>query len=190
MMNTATPKKRKNKSVYAPRPGDQRVSSHILAVYVTNEPGALARVVGLFSGRGYNIDSLTVAETNHAQNISRITIVSSGTPEVIQQITAQLGRLVPVQSVRDLTEHGDIIDRELVLVKVIGDAVQMQNAGEVADQYQAVVIDDTDTSRVFEYSGTTDEIESFLEALRPLGFAGASRTGVAAMSCGTDTLHV
>jgi len=182
--------KEKKQSVYAARPGEEWIESHTLAMIVANEPGVLARVIGLFSGRGYNIESLNVAETDHAQGMSRITIVSSGTPEVIQQIIAQLDRLVPVQSVRDLTTFGDYVQRELVLAKVAGDTAALEKAKGVAAAFDAKVAKEDEGYCLLECSGPSERVEEFMQALAPFDVRCASRTGVAALSCRKDTLHI
>ncbi len=181
-------RKRKSISVYAPGPGEQEQEIHTLAVLVDNEPGVLARVVGLFSGRGYNIESLTVAETDHDEHLSRITIVSSGTPAVIEQIKAQLGRLVCVRNVRDLTVFGPHVERELALVKVLGKGDNRIEALRIADVFRARVVDSTLEAFTFEITGTTEKIEAFLDLMRPLGLADISRTGVAAISRGENVI--
>jgi acetolactate synthase-1/3 small subunit len=178
----------KSKSVYAPGPKEQTIGSHTLAVLVRNEPGVLARVIGLFSGRGYNIDSLTVAETDHDAHLSRITIVCSGTPLVIEQIKLQLERLVPVQNVRDLTTYGAFVDRELALVKIVSQGEKRIEALRIADIFRARVVDSTLESFIFEVTGTAQKINAFLELMRPLGLVDVSRTGVAAISRGKSGL--
>lgn len=160
---------------------------HTLSVLVDNEPGVLARVIGLFSGRGYNIDSLTVAETERASHLSRITIVTTGTPGVIEQIKAQLGRLVPVHDVHDLTVEGAHLERELALVKVIATGERRVEALRMADLLGARVVDVTLDSFVFELAQTSGEIDSFVELMRPLGLAEITRTGVCAMMRGNRT---
>lgn len=189
MNNTASQRKRRSKSVYAPRPDGDPVETHILAIIVANEPGVLARVVGLFSGRGFNIESLTVAEVDHDQSLSRITIVSSATPDVLAQIKAQLGRLVPVKSVRDLTTSGEFVDRELVLLRVAGDVEQLDQAKDLAKGMGALVLTDHEESCIFEFSGSSEQIEDFLDAMLIFETACVSRTGVAALSCSKESLH-
>ena len=157
---------------------------HTISVLVDNEPGVLARVIGLFSGRGYNIDSLTVAETNPEKRLSRITIVTSGTPMVIEQIKAQLMRLVPVHHVSDLTVEGPHVERELVLVKVRGTGEKRVESLRIADIFRARVLDSTNESFVFEIVGTTDKLNAFINLMRPLGLADVSRTGVVAIARG------
>lgn len=188
MAKQATKKTGKSKSVYAPGPKEQEAAAHTLAILVKNEPGVLAKVIGLFSGRGYNIDSLTVAETDHDKHLSRITIVCSGTPMVIEQIKAQLERLVPVQNVRDLTTHGPFVDRELTLVKVSGKGDKRIEALRIADIFRARVVDSTLESFVFEVTGTTEKIDAFLDLMRPLGLIDVSRTGIAAISRGQTAI--
>jgi acetolactate synthase-1/3 small subunit len=155
-------------------------------VIVDNEPGVLARIAGLFSGRGYNIESLTVTETEHQQHISRITIVTTGTDAVIEQIKAQLERLVPVHRVVDLTIQGEAIERELCLVKVAGKGENRVEAMRLASAFGARTLDATLTSFVFELTGATDDIERFIALMAGIGLAEVSRTGVAAMSRGAE----
>lgn len=165
--------------------GDE-IERHTLAVTVVNEPGVLARVIGLFAGRGYNIESLTVAEVDHEGHRSRITIVTSGTPQVIDQIKAQLGRIVPVLEVHDLTVEGPSVERELGLLKVSGLGEKRVEALRLADIFRANVVDSTLESFVFEITGTPDKIDAFAELMRPLGLVEIARTGVAALARGSD----
>ena len=172
-------------SAYNLRPNyDNLVESHTLAIVVDNEAGVLARVIGLFSGRGYNIDSLTVAEIDHKGHRSRITIVTSGTPQVIEQIKAQLGRIVPVHEVHDLTVEGASVERELALFKVAGNGDRRVEALRLADIFRANVVDSTLESFVFQLTGTPDKIDAFAELMQPLGLREIARTGVAAISRG------
>ncbi len=159
---------------------------HTLAVIVDNEPGVLARIAGLFSGRGYNIESLTVSETEHARHLSRITIVTLGTNAILQQIKAQLERLVPVHRVLDLTVQGNSIERELALVKVSGRGELRLEAMRLASALGAKTVDATLTSFVFELTGTTEEVERFIALMMAVGLVEVSRTGVAAMSRGGE----
>lgn len=147
----------------------ETVERHTLAVIVDNEPGVLARVIGLFSGRGYNIESLTVAETDHAGHLSRITLVTSGTPQIIDQIEAQLGRIVSVREVHDLTAEGPAVERELALLKVAGTGEHRVEALRLADIFRAKVVDSTLGSFVFEVTGTPEKVDAFADLLRPLG---------------------
>jgi len=164
------------------------IERHTIAVLVDNEAGVLARVIGLFSGRGYNIESLTVAEVDHAAHTSRVTIVTSGTPEVIEQIQAQLGRLVPVHRVVDWTLEKPGIEREMALVKVAGTGEKRVEALRMADAFRARPIDTTHTSFVFEITGAPSKIDSFIDLMRPLGLVDVSRTGVAAISRGPEAM--
>ena len=157
-----------------------------LSILVDNEVGALARVVGLFSGRGYNIESLTVAETDHQKHTSRITIVTSGTPQIIEQIKAQLGRLVPVHKVVDLALDKPGIEREMVLVKVKNSGEQRAESLRLADVFRARVIDITHDSLVLELTGNNSKIERFIELLVPLGLVELGRSGVVAISRGAE----
>jgi acetolactate synthase-1/3 small subunit len=162
----------------------QAIESHTVSILVDNEPGVLARVIGLFSGRGYNIDSLTVTETEHEAHLSRITIVTAGTPMVIEQIKAQLERLVPVHRVEDLTVLGPALERELALVKVKGKGEKRVEALRLADAFRARVVDATNQSFVFEITGGTRKIDQFIVLMKSLGLAEVARTGVAAISRG------
>jgi acetolactate synthase-1/3 small subunit len=164
----------------------QQVESHTLSVLVDNEPGVLARVIGLFSGRGYNIDSLTVSETEHEKHLSRITIVTRGTPMVIEQIKNQLERLVPIHRVVDMTVAGPSIQRELAMVKVRGKGDDRVEALRLADAFRARVIDAGTESFVFEITGASDKIESFIALMIPLGLVEVSRTGVVAIGRGPE----
>ncbi|HJM61757.1 MAG TPA: acetolactate synthase small subunit [Alphaproteobacteria bacterium] len=164
------------------------VETHSIACIVDNEFGVLARVVGLFSGRGYNIESLTVAEVDPEESRSRITLVTSGTPMVIEQIKAQLNRLVPVHSVTDLTAEGPHVSRELALVKVVGTGETRVESLRTADIFRARVVDSTTESFVFEITGSTDKIDAFIALMEPLGLAEVSRTGAAAIARGPSGL--
>jgi len=173
-----------NNSVYGAAPEGKGVERHTLAVIVDNEPGVLARVIGLFSGRGYNIESLTVAEIDHEEHLSRITVVSIGTEMVIEQIKSQLNRLIPVRNVSDLTVEGAHLERELALIKVVGQSEKRVEALRIADIFRANVVDSSLESFVFEVTGTTEKIDAFVDLMRPLGLKDVSRTGVAAMKRG------
>ncbi|WP_316014514.1 acetolactate synthase small subunit [Roseobacter sp. HKCCA0434] len=159
---------------------------HTLAVLVDNVDGVLARVIGLFSGRGYNIDSLTVAEVDHTGHRSRITIVTRGTPQVIVQIKHQLERMVVVHDVHDLTVEGPAVERELALVKVRGTGDVRVEALRTAEIFRARVMDTTTESFVFELTGAPDKIDAFVELMVPLGLVEVARTGVAAIARGAD----
>ena len=175
-------------SHYPAAPALQKSESHTLSVIVDNEPGVLARVIGLFSGRGYNIDSLTVSETEHQNRVSRITIVTTGTPMVIEQIKHQLERLVPVHKVVDMTVEGRAIERELAMVKVRGTGDKRVEALRLSDAFRARVIDATVESFVFEITGKPDKIDQFVDLMRPLGLVEVSRTGIAAISRGPQEM--
>ncbi len=163
--------------------GDHQ-ETHTLTVLVDNEAGVLARVIGLFSGRGYNIDSLTVAEVDHLGHRSRITVVTTGTPAVIEQIKAQLERMVPVYAVNDLTVEGQSVERELALVKVTGAGEKRVEAMRTSEVFRARVVDSTLESFVFEITGTPEKIDAFVDLMRPLGLEEIARTGVAAIARG------
>ena len=164
------------------------IEKHTISVLVDNEPGVLARVIGLFSGRGYNIESLTVAEVDAEQKVSRITIVTSGTRMIIEQIKNQLDRLVPVHRVRDLTDEGPHIERELALIKVAGTGDRRIESLRIADIFKARVVDATLSSFVFEMTGSAAELDDFIALMRQLGLVDVSRTGVAAISKGAASL--
>ena len=166
----------------------QKIERHTISVLVDNEPGILARVVGLFSGRGYNIESLTVAEVDAQRHLSRITIVTSGTVMIIEQIKAQLGRLVPVHRVSDLTAEGPSLERELALIKVRGTGEKRVESLRIADIFRARVVDSTIESFVFEMTGSTDKLNAFINLMQPLGLIDVSRTGVAAIARGPEAL--
>jgi acetolactate synthase-1/3 small subunit len=175
-------------SHYPAAPAAQTVERHTLSVLVDNEPGVLARVIGLFSGRGYNIDSLTVSEIEHEAHLSRITVVTSGPPMVIEQIKHQLERLVPVHSVTDLTLIGNPVERELALVKVDGKGEKRVEALRLAEAFRASVIDASTEHFIFEITGKLTKIEQFIILMQPLGLVEVSRTGLAAISRGADRM--
>jgi acetolactate synthase I/III small subunit len=162
----------------------EAVERHTISVLVDNEAGVLARVIGLFSGRGYNIESLTVAEVDPERALSRITVVTSGTPMIIEQIKAQLDRLVPVHTIQDLTVDGPSVERELALVKVRGTGNKRVEALRIADIFRARAIDSTNHSFVFEISGSTEKLDAFIALMKPLGLVEISRTGVVAIARG------
>jgi acetolactate synthase-1/3 small subunit len=168
-------------------PNAEVIESHTLAVIVDNESGVLARVIGLFSARGYNIDSLTVAEVDHHGHRSRITVVTSGTPQVIVQIKAQLERMVSVHQVNDLTTEGPAVMRELALFKVKGKGEARIEALRLAEIFRANVVDSTLESFIFEMTGTPEKVDAFAELMRPLGLVEMARTGVAALARGAGT---
>ncbi|HWX46667.1 MAG TPA: acetolactate synthase small subunit [Roseomonas sp.] len=173
-----------------PDPNDMSQRAATIAVLVENEAGVLARVIGLFSGRGYNIDSLTVAPVDAEGRLSRITIVTSGTEMVIEQIKAQLDRLVPVHKVADLTLEGPHLNRELALIKVVGTGSARQEALRLADAFRARVVDATIESFVFEMTGSSEKLDAFINLMRPIGLVEVSRTGAVAIARGTASLSV
>ena len=160
------------------------IERHTIAVLVDNEPGILARVVGLFSGRGYNIESLTVAEVDRKNRLSRITIVTSGTRMIIEQIKAQLSRLVPVHRVHDLTDEGPFVEREMMLIKIAGKGEARIESLRLADIFRARVVDSTTESFVFEITGSSEKLNAFVTLMEPLGLVEVSRTGAVAISRG------
>jgi acetolactate synthase I/III small subunit len=162
------------------------IENHTIAVLVDNEPGVLARVIGLFSGRGYNIESLTVSETEHEKHLSRITIVTRGTPMVIEQIKNQLDRMVPVHRVVDMTITGPSIERELAMVKVRGKGDNRVEALRLSDAFRSRVVDATTESFVFEITGGPEKIDQFIALMLPLGLVEVSRTGIVAISRGPE----
>jgi acetolactate synthase-1/3 small subunit len=160
------------------------IERHTMAVLVDNEPGVLARVIGLFSGRGYNIESLTVAEVDRSNSLSRITVVTSGTPMIIEQIKAQLSRLVPVHKVHDLTDEGPSVEREMALIKVAGKGDVRIESLRLADIFRARVVDSTTESFVFEMTGSSEKLNAFITLMEPLGLVEVSRTGTVAIARG------
>ncbi len=164
------------------------IEYHTIGVLVDNEPGVLARVIGLFSGRGYNIESLTVSEVDPTNRMSRITIVTSGTPMIIEQIKAQLSRLVPVHRVSDLTMEGPHVQRELALIKVRSTGEHRVESLRIADIFRANVVDSTNDSFTFQVVGSTDKLNAFIELMQPLGLIDVSRTGVVAIARGNKPL--
>ena len=165
-------------------PKDLPFERRTIAVLVDNESGVLARVIGLFSGRGYNIESLTVSEVDPEQKLSRITVITSGTPQILEQIKAQLDRLVPVRRVSDLTQVGPSVERELALVKVAGRGNKRVESLRIADIFRARVVDSGHDHFVFEMTGKSEKLDVFIDLMRPLGLVDVSRTGVVAISRG------
>lgn len=166
---------------------DTLTARHTLTVQVDNEPGVLAHVIGLFSGRGYNIESLSVAEVDGAKHLSRITIVTVGTPMIVEQIMAQLGRLVAVHSVRDLTVEGRAVERDLALIKVKATGMQRVECLMLAESYRAHVVDTTADSFIFEITGSAEKIAAFLRVLEPIGVVELARAGTVAMARGSES---
>ena len=174
------------KSAYSFATKKEKVENHIIVVWVDNESGVLARVVGLFSGRGYNIDSLAVAEVDKKKNISRITIATSGTTQVLQQIKLQLGKLIPVHKVADFPSNKKTLMREMALLKVVASKTQLEKAKKLCKKYQYTILDKTKKSFVFEVSALKKDIDKLIKKLQPLGLASASRSGVVAMTKGSE----
>jgi len=168
---------------------DTDVYRHTIAVLVDNEAGVLARVVGLFSGRGYNIESLTVSVVDEDAQLSRINLVTSGTRQIVEQIKAQLGRLVPVHTVKDLSDEGPSVGRELALIKVKGRGDNRVEALRIGDIFRCNVVDSTIGSFVFEVVGSSEKIDAFINLMKPLGLAEVSRTGVAAIARGVARME-
>jgi len=167
---------------------EEKPETHTMSVLVDNEPGVLARVIGLFSGRGYNIESLTVSETEHEAHISRITIVTTGTPMVIEQIKNQLDRLVPIHTVTDLTVLGDPLERELAMVKVVGTGEKRSEALRLAEAYEAEILDASPEHFIFLITGKQSRIEQFIGVMQPLGLVEVCRTGLAAIARGAGQM--
>ena len=178
---------RQTKAITVAQPSET-TNKHTISVLVDNEAGVLARVVGLFSGRGYNIESLTVAEVDAKKSLSRINIVTSGTPMIIEQIKAQLTRLVPIHKVRDLTLDGARVERELALIKVRGRGNRRVESLRIADIFRASVLDSTNESFVFEIVGSAEKVDAFVKLMESLGLSDVSRTGVVAISRGEETM--
>jgi len=174
------------KSAYSFSTKKEKIEHHIIVVWVDNESGVLARVVGLFSGRGYNIDSLAVALVDKKKNISRITITTSGTIQVIQQIKLQLGKLVPVHKVADFPKNKKILLREMALLKVVSSKEKLEKARKLCKKYKYTILDKTEKSFVLEVSALKKEIDELVKKLQPLGLASTSRTGVVAMTKGYE----
>jgi acetolactate synthase I/III small subunit len=180
----------KSKSAYSTPSKLGKLDTHIFVVWVDNEAGVLARVVGLFSGRGYNIESLTVAEVDHKNNLSRVTIVTTGTPQVIEQITLQLKKLVPVHKVANFKrEDKKVIFKEMALFKVVGNSKKIKKALNTCKKHNPVILDKTNKSAVIQITALRREIDSVTKNLKPLGLVSASRTGAVAMTRGADIFN-
>jgi len=175
-----------DKSAYSFATKKEKIENYIIVVWVDNESGVLARVVGLFSGRGYNIDSLAVAMVDKKKNISRITITTSGTPQVLQQIKLQLGKLIPVHKVADFPRNKSTLIREMVLLKVVSTKARLNKAKKLCKKYKYTLLDKTEKYFILEISALEKEIDVLIKKLQPLGLASASRTGVVAMTKGEE----
>jgi len=174
------------KSAYSISNVKEKIENHIIVVWVDKEAGVLARVIGLFSGRGYNIDSLAVAEVDKKKNISRITISTSGTTQVLQQIKLQLGKLIPVHKVAGFSKNKETLLREMALLKVVSSKAKLEKARKLCKKYKYTVLDKTEKSFVLEVSALKKEIDDLVKKLQPLGLASTSRTGVVAMTKGPE----
>ena len=177
----------KSKSAYSTPSKLGKLDTHIFVIWVDNETGVLARIVGLFSGRGYNIESLAVAEVDHKQNLSRVTIVTTGTPQVIEQITLQLKKLVPVHKVANFKrEDKKVIFREMALLKIVANSVKIKKALNACKKYNPVILDQTKKSVVIQITALRRDIDKMTKNLKPLGLVSASRTGAVAMTRGAE----
>ena len=180
----------KSKSAYSTPSKLGKLDTHIFVIWVDNEAGVLARVVGLFSGRGYNIESLAVAEVDHKKNLSRVTIVTTGTPQVIEQITLQLKKLVPVHKVANFKrEDKKVIFKEMALLKVTGNSAKIKKALNACKKYNPVILDQTKKSVVIQVTALRREIDKTIKNLKPLGLVSASRTGAVAMTRGAEIFN-
>tara|TARA_B100000809_G_scaffold231360_1_gene246452 strand:+ start:89 stop:637 length:549 start_codon:yes stop_codon:yes gene_type:complete len=180
----------KSRSAYSTPSKVGKLDTHIFVVWVDNEAGVLARVVGLFSGRGYNIESLAVAEIDHKKNLSRVTIVTTGTPQVIEQITLQLKKLVPVHKVANFKrEDKKVIFKEMALLKVVGNSAKIKKALNACKKHNPVILDKTNKSVVIQITALRREIDSVIKNLKPLGLVSASRTGAVAMTRGAEIFN-
>jgi len=180
----------KSKSAYSTPSKLGKLDTHIFVVWVDNEAGVLARVVGLFSGRGYNIESLAVAEVDHKKNLSRVTIVTIGTPQVIEQITLQLKKLVPVHKVANFKrEDKKVIFKEMALLKIVGNSIKIKKAIKVCKKYNPVILDKTNKSVVIQITALRREIDKMNKNLKPLGLISVSRTGAVAMTRGAEIFN-
>ena len=180
----------KSKSAYSTPSKIGKLDTHIFVIWADNESGVLARVVGLFSGRGYNIESLAVAEIDHKKNLSRVTIVTTGTPQVIEQITLQLKKLVPVHKVANFKrEDTKVIFKEMALFKVVGNSEKIKKALNACKKYNPVILDKTNKSAVIQITALRREIDSVTKNLKPLGLISASRTGAVAMTRGAEIFN-
>ena len=180
----------KSKSAYSTPTKKGKIDTHIFVVWVDNEAGVLARVVGLFSGRGYNIESLAVAEVDHKKNLSRVTIVTTGTPEVIEQIALQLKKLVPVHKVANFKrEDKKVIFKEMALLKVVGTQTKIEKALKICKKFNSVILDKTNKSIVIQITALRREIDKMVKNLKSHGLISVSRTGAVAMTRGAEIFN-
>ena len=180
----------KSKSAYSTPSKLGKIDTHIIVVWVDNESSVLSRVVGLFSGRGYNIESLAVAEVDHKKNLSRITIVTTGTPQVIEQIVLQLKKLVPVHNVANFKrEDKKVIFKEMALLKIVANSIKIKKVLNTCKKYNPVILDQTNKSAVIQITALRREIDKMIKNLKPLGLVSASRTGAVAMTRGAEILN-
>ena len=180
----------KSKSAYSTPSKLGKIDTHIIVVWVDNESSVLSRVVGLFSGRGYNIESLAVAEIDHKKNLSRITIVTTGTPQVIEQIILQLKKLVPVHNVVNFKrEDKKVIFKEMALLKIVANSIKIKKVLNTCKKYNPVILDQTNKSAVIQITALRREIDNMIKNLKPLGLVSASRTGAVAMTRGAEILN-
>ncbi|MDA9604459.1 acetolactate synthase small subunit [Candidatus Pelagibacter sp.] len=180
----------KSKSAYSTPSKIGKLDTHIFVIWVDNEAGVLARVVGLFSGRGYNIESLAVAEVDHKRNLSRVTIVTIGTPQVIEQITLQLKKLVPIHKVANFKrDDKKVIFKEMALLKVVGKQIKINKALNACKKFNPVILDKTNKSVVIQITALRREIDKMSKNLKPLGLISVSRTGAVAMTRGAEIFN-
>ena len=180
----------KSKSAYSTPSKSGKIDTHIIVVWVDNEASVLSRVVGLFSGRGYNIESLAVAEIDHKKNLSRITIVTTGTPQVIEQIVLQLKKLVPVHNVVNFKrEDKKVIFKEMALLKIVANSIKIKKALNACKKYNPVILDQTNKSAVIQITALRREIDKVTKNLKPIGLVSASRTGAVAMTRGAEIIN-
>jgi len=180
-------KKQQAQSAYQLVDEKKSVSKCAIALLVDNESGVLGRVIGLFSARGYNLESVTVNEVDHEKGLSRITLITRGNDEVIALIMALLERLVPVHEVHNLTLDSPHIEREVGMIKVVNeDCEGRASAQKLADRFGARTIDSTPESFIFELSDTSEKIDKFIHLMEPHGIREICRTGVTAIARGTE----
>ena len=180
----------KSKSAYSTPTKLGKIDTHIIVVWVDNEASVLSRGVGLFSGRGYNIESLAVAEVDQKKNLSRITIVTTGTPQVIEQILLQLKKLVPVHKVGNFKrDDKKVIFKEMALLKIVANPSKIKKALNTCKKYNPVILDQTNKSAVIQITALRREIDKVIKNLEPFGLVSASRTGAVAMTRGAEIFN-